>query len=72
MYHFFIEKTDISGDLVTLTGENYNHAANVLRLRPGEQLMVSDEDGTDYYCTVAAAAAAGKGTAGSTEEEKKL
>ena len=53
MYHFFVEKTDICENVVTLRDDNYNHAANVLRLRAGEEVMVSDEDGTDYYCVVA-------------------
>lgn len=52
MYHFFVEKTDIYENVASLRDENYNHAANVLRLRAGEQVMVSDEEGTDYYCTV--------------------
>ena len=54
MYHFFVEKTDIYENVASLRDENYNHAANVLRLRAGEQVMVSDEEGTDYYCTVMA------------------
>lgn len=54
MYHFFVEKTDISENVASLRDDNYNHAANVLRLRAGEQVMVSDEEGTDYYCTVMA------------------
>ena len=52
MYHFFVEENSINGDEIIISGSDYNHAVNVLRLRTGEKIMVSDESGTDYYCTV--------------------
>ena len=52
MFHFFTEKTSISDEKVLLTPEDYNHAVNVLRMRKGEKIMISDEEGRDYYCTV--------------------
>lgn len=52
MYHFFTDGNNINGEEITIIGSDYNHAVNVLRLRPGEKIMVSDEEGTDYYCTV--------------------
>ncbi len=53
MYHFFVQKTAIEDDVVRITGEDYNHAVNVLRLRAGEEILVSDEDAADYLCVVA-------------------
>ena len=52
MYHFFVDKENISDKNILITGDDYNHAVNVLRLKPGERVMISDPDGTDYMCTV--------------------
>ena len=52
MYHFFIQKTAIEDDIIRITGEDYNHAVNVLRLRVGEEVLISDEDAVDYTCVV--------------------
>ena len=54
MYHFFVESTDITPDLkkVEITGENYNHIANVLRMKAGEQFSVSvrdDDSGREIF-----------------------
>ena len=54
MHHFFVEKTNIdsAARLVRLTGENYRHLRQVLRAKPGEKVLISDGEGTDYECTV--------------------
>ncbi len=43
MYHFFVESSQITPDLkkVEVTGSDYNHMANVLRMKTGEQFSVS-------------------------------
>ena len=53
MHHFFAELEDFREDSILLTGENYNHAVNVLRLKEGERILVSGPDGTDHLCSVA-------------------
>ena len=54
MHHFFVpEKPDEKG-LITVTGEALKHMA-VLRLKPGEEVTVSDGSDRDYYCTVVSA-----------------
>ncbi len=51
MHHFILsEKPDETGRIV-VTGEALKHM-NVLRIRPGEAVTVSDGDDRDYYCTV--------------------
>lgn len=35
-----------------LTGSEYNHMANVMRSRPGEQVIVCNGDGIDYLCEI--------------------
>lgn len=54
MHHFFADKSDIDIDnrRVRLTGDNYNHLKNVLRVRVGEKILISDGEGTDYECDV--------------------
>ena len=38
MYHFFVESAQVSSDLkrVDIVGADYNHIANVLRMKVGE------------------------------------
>ncbi len=53
MHHFFVDKSNISNTTVTIDNQNdYNHAVRVLRLKRGEQIIVSDTDGIDYTCVV--------------------
>ena len=53
MHHFFVKKEQIRDGQIEITGSDYNHAVNVLRLKPGERLLISDETGVDYLCEVA-------------------
>ncbi|MBQ8956758.1 MAG: 16S rRNA (uracil(1498)-N(3))-methyltransferase [Lachnospiraceae bacterium] len=53
MYHFFAEPSDISGHDINLRGDNYNHIKNVLRMKPGEVISVSDgNSGNEYRCHI--------------------
>lgn len=52
MFHFFVRENQIADGLVTIEGSDYNHAVNVLHLKPGETVLVSDEDAVDYTCAV--------------------
>ena len=49
MPRFFIDPSAVSGDTVTLTGENAHHASYSLRLAPGDRIKVCDQQ-TDYLC----------------------
>lgn len=54
MYHFFVENSQVTPDYkkVEITGEDYNHISNVLRMKPGEQFSVSirdDESGREIF-----------------------
>ena len=51
MTRFFVEEQDFSGQLLKLTGENLQHA-KVLRLKPGEKLLVCDGQGREALCQV--------------------
>ena len=41
MYRFFVEESQIYDGTVHITGSDVNHIKNVLRMRPGEKILVS-------------------------------
>ena len=49
MYHFFVESSQVTPYYknVEITGSDYNHIANVLRMKVGEQFSVSVRDAGD-------------------------
>lgn len=51
MARFFVEPEEMAGDYLSLTGENAQHA-KVLRLKPGEEVLVCDGQGREYVCSV--------------------
>ena len=51
MVRFFVEKDELQGDAPVLTGENAQHA-KVLRLKPGEEVLVCDGQGMECLCEV--------------------
>lgn len=53
MYHFFVDPDQIMDKEVRITGEDVNHIRNVLRLRPGDEISVSNGmDGREYRCGI--------------------
>ena len=50
MYHFFVERSQIHPESVTITGPDVNHIKNVLRMKPGEQVLISNGEDRDYLC----------------------
>ena len=50
MYHFFTETTGFTETEVTITGSDVNHIKNVLRMKPGEQVLISDGKGENALC----------------------
>ena len=52
MHRFFTEEINSSEQLVRLTGQDAAHAARVLRLEPGDQILVGAGDGRDYTCRI--------------------
>ena len=51
MARFFVDADQILSDVITLTGENAQHA-KVLRLKAGEQVLICDGEGTECVCEV--------------------
>ena len=57
MYQFFVEpeQIDIANKTVMITGADVNHVKNVLRMKVGEELAVSNgQDGKEYRCAIRA------------------
>ena len=53
MYHFFVEPHQIGAEEIRIEGEDVNHIRNVLRMKPGEQILLSDGKGTNCLCEIA-------------------
>ncbi len=52
MYHFFVSPEQIGEEEIRITGPDVNHIGNVLRMRSGEKICVSDGQDADYYCII--------------------
>lgn len=53
MYQFFVESHQISDKTVRIEGQDVNHIKNVLRMKVGEELSVSNGvDGKEYRCGI--------------------
>lgn len=52
MYHFFVEPSQVHEEYVEILGGDVNHMKNVLRMKVGEEITVSDGFGHEYLCRV--------------------
>jgi len=53
MYQFFVSPEQISDKSVIITGADVNHIKNVLRMKPGEEIAVSNGvDNKEYRCAI--------------------
>lgn len=52
---FFVNKEQLQGDIVSITGEDIKHISNVLRLGAGDKIIVCDKEETDYICQITVA-----------------
>lgn len=55
MYQFFVEpgRINVNDKRVVITGTDVNHIKNVLRMKAGEEISVSNgEDGREYRCGI--------------------
>ena len=53
MYQFFVPPVNIQGNRIVITGEDLNHIKNVLRMKAGEEIAVSNGvDGKEYRCGI--------------------
>lgn len=53
MYHFFVNPSQICDTRVIITGDDVNHIKNVIRLKVGDEISISNgEDDRDYRCQI--------------------
>ena len=53
MYQFFVNPDSISDNRIMITGPDVNHIKNVLRMKPGEEIAVSNgQDAKEYRCGI--------------------
>lgn len=53
MHQFFVENSQIHDKTVIIAGNDVNHIKNVLRMKAGEEISVSNgEDGREYRCGI--------------------
>ena len=55
MYQFFVadEQVQTSENRIVITGADVNHIGNVLRMKIGEKIRISSEEGVSYFCRIA-------------------
>lgn len=54
MYHFFVNQDQTTKEQIRITGDDVNHMKNVLRMKVGEKVSVSDESAREYVCRIEA------------------
>lgn len=52
MHHFFIKPEDISDNTAIIKGDDVRHIVNVLRMKVGQELLISTGEDWDYLCTI--------------------
>ena len=52
MYQFFVENEQVHNQQIIITGPDVNHIGNVLRMKPGEKIRISDASGKAYFCHI--------------------
>ena len=54
MQRFFVEPSQIDegAHQIHITGSDVKHIVNVLRMKTGEELWISDGDKKEYHCTI--------------------
>ncbi len=52
MYRFYVEQEQISEKTIRISGSDVNHIKNVLRMKPGEKIIICNGQGKDFYCII--------------------
>lgn len=54
MYRFFVEPSQIGEKEITICGSDVNHIKNVLRMKQGEEILISSGENLEYTCYIEA------------------
>jgi 16S rRNA (uracil1498-N3)-methyltransferase len=52
MHHFFVNEEQIVENNIKIIGLDVNHIKNVLRMKVGEQILISNSKDKDYLCSI--------------------
>ena len=52
MHRFYVSKEQIHENNITIIGQDVNHIKNVLRMKPGDGIIICDGQGKDCYCII--------------------
>lgn len=52
MHHFFVTPEQVREDNIIIEGSDVNHIKNVLRMKVGEELEISDGNNKKYLCEI--------------------
>ena len=52
MHQFFVTPMQVKEDYIYIEGQDVNHIKNVLRMKTGEQLKISDGNNKRYLCEI--------------------
>ena len=52
MQHFFVTPDQVKDGLIFIEGSDVNHMKNVLRMRQGEEVTISDGNNCQYLCRI--------------------
>ena len=52
VYHFFVHPDQIAENQIRILGKDVNHIKNVLRMRCGEEILISNGMDRDYRCRI--------------------
>ena len=52
MHRFYVNPDKIRDNMVTISGSDVNHIKNVLRMKPGDPLIICNGQGKDCYCII--------------------
>lgn len=52
MQHFFVPPSQVEKTEIIILGSDVNHMKNVLRMKPGEEVTISDGNNCRYLCRV--------------------
>ena len=52
MFRFFVESEQLNQEPIIITGEDYNHIRNVLRMRTGDKVLLCDGSDKEYEAEI--------------------
>lgn len=52
MYRFFVEPSQVEDYTIRILGSDVNHIKNVLRMKTGEEILISSGDDLEYACYI--------------------